>query len=73
MTRQLYEEPILIRAVSERRDTVSIHADLEAQSINNPMVSPKVSATTVNIVRLSVSLLISLDGASPNVVSPSWR
>jgi len=71
MTRQLYEEPVLIRAVAERRDTLKMHSELEMQSLNNPILSPKVNSNTVNIVRCWYGLYF---GCYLNSVScsPSW-
>lgn len=57
MTRQLYEEPILIRSVADRRDTVSLHTALEVQAANSPIVAPKVTSVTASIVLFSFSLI----------------
>lgn len=54
MVHQLYDEPILIRSVADRRDTVSIHSSLEIQAANSPIVAPKVTSVTASIVLLSL-------------------
>lgn len=59
MTRQLFDEPILIRSIAERRDTVTMHSALEVQNVISPIVAPKVTSATSNIV-LSLLVRISM-------------